>query len=144
MPWTAQGGKEKAFAPEQGRLDLADKLDIILNGLGQRNQAAGIHPQGFAGLKFFFNNSAAGMDKDQAIAVKTLHDKPLPAKQGRADLLLQGHADGNSLGRTKKGVFLTNKPVAEIFQVQGNDFPGVWGTKGDLTFSLAGKGEKGL
>ena len=143
MAGTLQGGKEKALAPENCRFDIAHVFNVIMHGPGQGDQTPGINTQHLTCGQFFFHNGAAGMDKGKAVAIELLHDEPLSTKKGGPYFFLESHADGNSLGRTEKGIFLTDNAAIVFFQIQGDDLAGIGGGKSGLAFSRAGMGEHG-
>ena len=64
------------------------------------------------------------MQEREAVAFEALHDETLTAEEADADLLLEGNADGDSLGGAEKRVFLTNELSAHAMEIGGDDLPG--------------------
>ena len=52
-------GQEESFAAEEGVGNAADKLDVVIDGFFESDQAAGIDAEGFARIETSFDNGRA-------------------------------------------------------------------------------------
>lgn len=104
----AQGGEEQAFTAEQGRLDVADQLDVVVDAALESDDATGVDPEGLANCERALVQGAAGVDESETVTGQALHDEALAAKQAGAEPALKGDADAHAPGGAQEGVLLSD------------------------------------
>ena len=113
--------KEEPFTAEDGGLDAAHGLDVVVHRGGKGYQAPGVHPQVLSGGQFLLDDGSAGVQKGEPVALERLHDEALPAEERRPDLPLERDPDRDSLGSAEKGVLLGDQPAAQLVQLDRQD-----------------------
>src|SRR5581483_536218 len=93
-----QRGKEQPFAAEQHRFQVARPLDVELDVLRERDDAAGVHAQPLAVVQLALDDAAAGVDEGHAVALELLQDEAFAAEEAGAEPLLEGDADPGAEG----------------------------------------------
>src|SRR6185503_1459618 len=127
-----QRREEQSFAAEERRFDFSDVLDLVVHRRLKADDAAGVHPNHFAGREGPFVQRAAGVHERPTVALKPLHDEPLAAEESDAQAPLEGDADADPLGGGEKGIFLRDQLAADFGQVDGDDLPGIRRAERDL------------
>ncbi len=87
-----QRRQQQPFAAEQHAAQPTSKLDVVVDALGERDQAAGIQAQGFV-VQLLADHRSTRVYEGQPIAIQTLQDEALAAEEARADALAEAHAD---------------------------------------------------
>src|SRR5690606_13455462 len=105
----AQRREEDAFTAEERGLDLADELDVVVDARLQRQEAAGVDAQRFAGAEIHVVNRAARVHEAQPVAFELLHDEALATEQPDADLALERNPDRDAAGRAEERVLLADE-----------------------------------
>jgi len=93
---TAQSGQEESLAAEKHGFQVAGPLDIIINAVGESDNAAGIHPQMLI-VKLFGDDGATGMDESHAIAAQALKDEAFAAEKTSTHSFGKSNADPSPL-----------------------------------------------
>src|SRR6185295_13959054 len=118
-------GEEEALAAEEGRLDLADVLDLERYVRRQRDEAAGVDEERLAGVQLAAEDRAAGVDEGEAVAVEALHDEALAAEEADRQALLEPDAERDAARGAEERVLLADQRAAELAQVHRQDLAGV-------------------
>src|SRR6185436_7370879 len=121
MTWPAQRGEKQTFTTKQGRLDLANVLDVELNGGLKGNDAAGVYPQHLARAELLFENRSARVDERPAVSLQALHDEAFSAEKSDAQLAIESDADAHAFGRAKERILLGDQFPAQLRQMDRDD-----------------------
>src|SRR5690606_27734928 len=127
----------QTFTTKQGRLNLADILDVVGDRRLESNDTTGIHPHHFAGTEILLQQGAARVHEGPAIALEALHDEPFTTEKTGADLLLEGDADGDPFGCTKERILLRDEFATHFREMHRHDFPRVGCAESDLLLAVA-------
>jgi len=109
MAGATQLGEEQSLTTEQGVLDAADELDVVIHRLRHGYQATGIHTEHFAGSQLALYGGATRMDVNLAIALELLHDESLATEESSPEAFLEGDADAYSLCRCQEASLLADQ-----------------------------------
>src|SRR5438093_2890902 len=72
--------EEQSLAAEQGVLDPAHHLDVVVDARLHGDEAAGVEAKGLTGLHVALDDGSAGVDHGDAVAGEALHDEALAAE----------------------------------------------------------------
>src|SRR5690242_6181784 len=128
-------GEEESLAAEEGRLDLADVLDLEGHARRQRDDASGIDEERLPGLQLAANDRAAGVHEREPVAVEPLHDEALAAEEADREPLLEPDPERDAARGAEERVLLADQRAAELAQVHREDLAGV--RRGECDAALA-------
>lgn len=74
-----QRGQEEALATEDHRLEVTGPLDVVVDAVGDGDQAAGVDEQ-LLPLELLADHRAAGVDESQPVTIEPLQDETLAAE----------------------------------------------------------------
>lgn len=131
---TCQRRKKESFSTEDGGLDGADKLNVVMHGFFESDHATGVHLQRFAGTEVKFNVVAAGMDKDDSRTCQFFEDEAFTAKEAGSEFLHECDVQVDGSLRGKKRIALY-KPNLSWLKIKGLDAAGVVAGKSDFSGS---------
>ena len=129
-----QSGEEQAFTAENGRLDLADVLNVVVDTRLECNNASGVDAYDFAGGQRPLGQCAACVDEHPTVALQALHNEPFTAEQADAEAFLKRDTDAYALGRSEKRILLSNAVLRQVQQLDGYDLPWIGRAKRDSFF----------
>ena len=109
----AQPREEHAFAAEDHRLHAADADDVVVDGLRQRDEAARVDVQLFAGFELALDERAARVHEHEAVAFELLHDEAFAAEQAGEHALLKRDADRHAFRGGEERVLLADQLAAD-------------------------------
>ncbi|MEY5016660.1 MAG: hypothetical protein RIS92_3018 [Verrucomicrobiota bacterium] len=132
---TAEGGEEEAFPAEEHRFESAGALDVVLDAGRHRDEASGVHSEGFP-AKFAANDGTAGVYEGEAVASETLEDEAFPTEEAGAEALGERDSDGGAEGGAEERAFFAKNLAAQFCEAQGNDFARVRSGECDAAFAL--------
>src|SRR5207247_2157102 len=107
-----QSRQKQSFAAEDGRLDSAGELDVVVDGLVESDDAAGVYLQRLAGLEIEMHEVAASVDEHHAGTRELFQNESFTAEESRAQLLDEGHAKRHAVFSANKGVTLGEKGLS--------------------------------
>src|SRR5439155_18504231 len=131
---SAQCRKEQAFAAKERRLDLADKLNVVIHRGLKAHNAAGVHTEDFARAKIALEHCSPCMHKSQAIALQALQNETSAAEEPDAKAPREGDSHTDALGCAKKRFLLGQQLATNFAQINRQDFSWVGGGKGGSFF----------
>src|SRR6478609_3676080 len=105
-------GEEEPLSAEQRRLHPRDELDVVLDALLHRHDAARIHTEHIARLEVLLPERAGCMKHRHAVAADALQDESLAAEEARADSLGERDVHLRPLRRAEEGIILRNDDAA--------------------------------
>src|SRR5262249_37878418 len=134
---SGQRGEEQSFATEQGGLETADELDVVVDARLEADDAAGVDAQDLAGCQRALLEHAAGVDERPSVALQALEDEALAAEQTGAEALRERDADAHTLGRDQERVLLREQLAAQLRKVHRHDATGIGRRERGLALALA-------
>src|SRR6185369_5329988 len=130
-------GEEEPLAAEEGRLDLADVLDLERHARRQRDDAAGVDEERLASRELAANDRAAGVHEREPVAVEPLHDEALAAEEADREALLEPDAERDAARGAEERVLLADQRAAELAQVHREDLAGIRRSERDAALAAA-------
>ncbi len=118
-----EGGEKEALSSKKGGFDAACVLDVVVDGLIESDDAAGLDLQAFAGLEGEFDEVAASVDEDEAGASEFLENEAFSSEEARSEFLDERDAELDGRLGEEEGIALGKDGLA------GGEFEGLDATR---------------
>src|SRR5262245_38582192 len=112
-----QGGKEQSFSSEEGRFNLPNKFNVIMDRRLESSKAAGIDADHLAWCQNPFHECPAGMNKCETIPLQSLHDESFTTKKTNTNLFLEGDTERHTFCRCQERIFLGDQFTSNISEM---------------------------
>src|SRR5436190_10752760 len=109
---SGEHGVEQTFAAEERVAESADELDVVVDRLRHRHDAAGVDAHRLAGREIELDHVAAAVQEQESVSAQLLQDEAFAAEESRAEAFRERDREIDVADRAEERVPLREDRVA--------------------------------